>query len=131
MNMQQQMSQVYERFLEANRPTDHAHLKASGQLTSVLQEAGQRGFDLFESYRAALLAQDPPPKDYVAKVQHLMGLESRARELAIAELVDLPPLDQPDPAAPKDSEAVLSPDLPSLEVPSPPRTSPPSTTTTR
>lgn len=88
--------QAYLDSLKEHRPAEYARAKQAGTLDRDAKAVQARAEAKEQEAFAALRAQHPSPKDYASRVQHLMTLESQARELAMDEAV-VPPEEKAPP----------------------------------
>ena len=75
--------------LREHRPKEYAGLQAAGDLESHVQEVGEEISEAVETYRQQLLQAKPPPKEDVAKMQHLQWAQRTAKEVILAEYLTM------------------------------------------
>lgn len=88
--------QAYLETLKEHRPEEYARAEQAGTLAKDAKAAQARAEAKEQEAFAALRAKHPSPKDYASRVQHLMTLESQAKELAMDEAI-VPPEEQAPP----------------------------------
>lgn len=85
------MGQYADLYLKAHqelRPKEYARRKGSPEFRRETQAAEERATVQEQNAMRNLLLQHPEPADYPSRVQHLRALQSQARELAQADLLD-------------------------------------------
>lgn len=88
---------LYVESLRENAPEAYRQLEASGELATFAQDAQRRAERQHDDLMAQLQKKHPPPKGYVATVQHLTSLKAMADELVAADVI-VPPPPENEPA---------------------------------
>lgn len=83
-----QFARAWKESLQATDPERYETLRTSGELERMAVEKGQRAADQFEGLMIHFRKEEGVPAGHFEAVQTLRGMESRANEIVLDELLE-------------------------------------------
>ena len=81
---------LHQQQLREHQPEQYAALQASGELPAYLARVDQQAQGSLERLLTEMLANDPPPKSFLAKAGHIESLRRSAEEIVLHDLILVP-----------------------------------------
>jgi hypothetical protein len=79
-----------DKHLQIHRPKMYRQMQESGELVEYLNRLGAGAEELEQETERQYLEKNPPPEDYMERLNHLAQARQFAREVVMTELILVP-----------------------------------------